>query len=157
MPKFIDLTGKKFNCLTVLEYDNSKKYHVICLCECGAKISVWSGSLTGGKTKSCGCFNKKDKVGNKYGLIHGHSYTPEYRIWRDIKIRCINPKSYNYEYYGGRGIKICPEWLESFEKFLNDMGKRPDECYRFERIDTDKDFTKDNCWWVARNKKRVEV
>ncbi len=61
---------------------------------------------------------------------HGHArddkQTPEYRAWADMKNRCMNPNIRMYRYYGARGITVCPRWIESFDDFFADMGKRPE-------------------------------
>jgi hypothetical protein len=60
--------------------------------------------------------------------------------------RCTNPKHKHYKYYGGRGIKVCEEWMR-FENFLADMGERP-EGLTLDRRDPNGDYEKDNCRWV---------
>lgn len=58
-PHFIDLEGKRFGRLTVVELaENKTKHRGIywkCLCDCGSYTVVRSSSLVEGKTKSCGC------------------------------------------------------------------------------------------------------
>ena len=70
--------------------------------------------------------------------------TPEYRTWNSIRYRCNNPNSKDYHLYGGRGIRV--EW-ETYDEFLNDMGKRP-EGYSIERRNNNKNYCKDNCYWL---------
>ena len=75
--------------------------------------------------------------------------TPEYRSWQMMKNRCLNPRAYDWKYYGGRGINICDAW-HLFSNFIADMGRRPTPEHTLERQHTDKDYYKDNCYWATR-------
>lgn len=81
---------------------------------------------------------------------HNGSRTREYVIWVSMKQRCSNPKVYAYHRYGGRGIKVCDRWLESFPNFLMDMGKAPSPEHSLDRIDNDKNYEPNNCKWSTR-------
>ena len=61
-----------------------------------------------------------------------------YNTWKDMKCRCNNKNIKNYKYYGGRGIKICFGWSNSFESFLKDMGEKSDPKLSIDRIDNNK-------------------
>ena len=60
--------------------------------------------------------------------------TPEFGVWVDLKKRCCDQNFHHYHDYGGRGIKVCNRWLNSFENFYKDMGPRPSDKYQIERI-----------------------
>lgn len=82
-------------------------------------------------------------------MITGKSSHYLYKTWEMMKIRCSNPKAKGYQNYGGRGIKVCPEWYNSFDKFLEDMGDKTDPTFTLDRIDPDGNYEKSNCRWVS--------
>lgn len=68
--------------------------------------------------------------------------------WRSMHKRCSDPKTNGYNNYGGRGIQVCPEWKD-YPTFLSDMGYKPSRKHQLDRIDSNKDYSKDNCRWVS--------
>lgn len=86
MYKFNDLTGKKYNHLTVVKQNGrTKDRHILweCVCDCGNIAYVSSRDLTTGHTKSCGCIQKS--AVKKSRLVHGDRDARLYRVWKSMK------------------------------------------------------------------------
>ena len=77
---------------------------------------------------------------------HGMSTTRLYYLWRSMKERCCLPSQDNYKRYGGRGIKVCDEWINNFETF-RDWAYRNgyNDSLSIDRIDNNGDYTPNNC------------
>lgn len=143
----LDLTGMTFGQLTVISRRGANARGEIlwnCLCAaCGRKNNVRANSLKNGSATSCGCGQLKAVT------THGMTGTPTFRSWGSMKQRCLNPKAPDFYRYGARGIKISPEWVDSFENFLADMGKRP-PGKSLDRIDVNGDYVLSNCRWATK-------
>ena len=114
------------------------------VCSCGVRKRVVLRSLLSGHSQSCGACIRR--FGNRK---HGGRRTPEYAVWCDIKRRTSNPKASHWECYGGRGIRMCSRWSDSFEAFLADMGPRPSSKHSIERKDNDGNYEPSNCEWAT--------
>jgi hypothetical protein len=150
MPKKLALLDKKFGRLTVVsknpEGTKSRSTRWDCICDCGGKTTVRGDYLVKGDVSSCGCLQKeRTKEAN---TTHGMSDVPEYKIWKIMIQRCNNPKYIQYHDYGGKGITVCERWLNSFQDFITDLGKRPGKGYRLKRTDTNKNYELNNCAWI---------
>jgi hypothetical protein len=139
------------SCLKKRDKWYNKRYR--CICICGTEIKVLGKNLKNGCTSSCGCLRKErmhfvGKVG--YRATHRMSYSVEYQTWLNMIQRCTNPKRIGWQYWGGRGIKVCRRWLDSFENFYMDMGPKP-LGLSLDRKDNNKNYNKENCRWATRS------
>lgn len=145
--------GDRFNRLVVLEVGivrgATRPYkHARVLCDCGAERMVRETCLRTGATKSCGCL-ARDLTAVR-AVRHGRRNSHEYWAWQSIIQRCENPKHEFFLHYGGRGIRICAEWRQSFEAFFRDVGPRPASGYSVDRKDNDGHYEPGNVRWASR-------
>jgi hypothetical protein len=143
--------GDVFHRLTIISKSQTKKYHWNCLCICGKECVVATTNLIRDRTRSCGCYHSdQTKLSNtKHGCCRRlEERTSEYTAWCKMKERCYNINIYGYKNYGGRGVKVCDRWLECFDNFLEDMGKRPSPKHSLDRFpDINGNYEPSNCRW----------
>ena len=157
MPNFKNLTGEKFGRLTVIgvsrkvESGNRERYYWRCKCDCGNEKEVRTDCLTSGLVKSCGCLKKdQDKINLTKYHKHKLSHTKLWDTYYGMKSRCYDKTDKRYSDYGGRGIEICPEWLENFENFVSwSLENGFDDNLQIDRIDNDSGYSPQNCRWVS--------
>lgn len=104
--------------------------------------------------------------------VHGHGYCskhyrllvasdyvypPGYNTWVSMKSRCYNTSHGRYKDYGGRGIKVCERWIESFQNFIDDMGNKPGKDYSLDRIDNNGNYEPSNCRWATREQQQANT
>ena len=157
MARKIDLSGHKIGKLSILcpaktrgSPCGSKKAYWLCKCDCGCEKEIAASSLLSSAVKSCGC-NVRENA-STLNKIHGKSNTRLYRIWCAMKSRCNNERFWEFENYGGRGIKVCKEWDESFCNFeawalSNGYGN----ALTIDRINNSFGYEPSNCRWVPKD------
>lgn len=172
--KALELTGQRFGKLVVLNRCGSKHGHVAwrCKCDCGKEIITIGSHLKDGTSRSCGCvrfekfqaFQKseeKKEITRRLMTKHGMKHTRIYRIWRAMKTRCSNPNSKDYKYYGARGISVCTDWQNSFEKFKDwALAHGYSDVLTIDRINVNGNYEPLNCRWTTmaeqnKNKRRT--
>ena len=150
--------GEKYFRLTLLEVIENGARSLDCKyqCECGNIIVRKFSQVKRGKPKSCGCLNTEKRIQRgKDSAKHNLSNTKTYRTYQSMVARCYNPKTRNYNDYGGRGVRVCERWLgeDGFKNFVLDMGLCEDDR------SLDKDikggigcliYSPETCMWATR-------
>lgn len=147
--RYVDLTGRTFGRLTVIERVGSQPSkngtHATwrCRCDCGEERTVTTRYLDA--DASCGTHRRRTKHGHTWE--GGKSIT--YKSWESMIARCTYPSNPAYAHYAARGITVADRWRD-FSNFLADMGKRENLSFSLDRIDNDRGYEPGNCRWATK-------
>lgn len=148
--KPLELTGKKFGEWAVLEriFNDKKGSYWKCQCSCGDVYEVWGHDLKRGETTQCkSCSARKNSTTHGFGTRG--KIKAEYNSWSQMKSRCLNKNDKRYRDYGDKGILVYPEWIKSFEKFLEYVGLKPSKEYSIDRINNEGNYEPGNVRWAT--------
>lgn len=163
MGKIKDLSNLKFNRLHIIEFSHLDREKGLsfwkCKCDCGNECVKCGYMIKNGKIKSCGCLAKevsliniKDvKLPRNEKIYKDGKRHPAYVTWLGMKRRCYGVNCKEYRWYGAKGIKVCSEWINKPDVFIewaDKNGYQKGLC--IDRIDVNKDYSPENCHFISK-------
>lgn len=145
-----DYTGRRFGTLTVIRLVDQIDQRAVwlCRCDCGNEVHRRGGHILSaikrGTRSSCGCNSRGTRP------THSDTGSREYRTWLGMRARCYKKTHHKYPLYGGRGIRVCHQWRNSYAQFLKDVGRCPGEGYTLDRYpNNDGNYEPGNVRWAT--------
>jgi hypothetical protein len=137
--------GDIFGLMLVLDiFKNDKNItmaSVKCI-KCGKQKTMRGCDLHVKKQNSCKCMVR----------THGMDGSRIYAIYHNMKYRCYTKTCNAFHNYGGNGIEVCDEWLESFDEFYKwAMNNGYSDNLTIDRIDSDGNYCPNNCQWITKS------
>lgn len=123
-----------------------RRYWLVKCLGCNKEMDVVADSIKSGNTTKC-----RSCAARILKTTHNGTRTKIYGVWIAIKMRCYRKSFIYYKNYGGRGIKVCSEWLDDFVSFRDwalDSGYK--EGLTIDRINNDGDYEPSNCRFITR-------
>lgn len=148
--KALELMGRRFSHLEVIGKANGKyRFLWLCRCDCGNFVERDSNHLT--RSKLSACHKCRPIIRKEASTTHGDRQSRLWICWQNMKQRCYNRNQKSFQYYGGKGIRVCEEWQSyvGFKKWAMANG------YKFgltiERKNSDAHYDPSNCEWITQS------
>lgn len=156
-----DFIGEHFGYIEILEKTNKRKNnYIVYKCKCHKCHNIVEKTLEhlstrkkqGKNNMTCGCYDRHHNNLYKNGM----GDTRLVHIYSNMKARCYNKNNPAYKNYGGRGIKMCDEWLSSSDNFYNwALNNDYNDNLTIERINVDGNYEPSNCKWITKEEQAL--